>query len=124
MAALMARDAWIDGAQLMTVVSSSSRRRPWKKYQPQLNKSEKRMTLISCCSLVSVTADPQTLRHLTRPATSVMSMRPCAFVLKGETEGINDATFSKTGEADLFPSLDRVIAVRFNQSIRPLLVIE
>ena len=123
----MARDAWIDGAQLMTVVSRSSRRRPWRKHQLRFNESEGRITLISCSPLVSVTADAQTLRDLTRLATSVMSMRPCSFVIKGETEGINEATFSKTGEhnssVDLFPSLDREIAVRFNQSIRPLVEI-
>ena len=68
-----------------------------------------------------MTADAQTLKYFTKRATSIMSTWPSSCAANGETEGINEVTFFKTGEhnssADLFPSLDREIAVRFNQSI-------
>ena len=60
-------------------------------------------------------------------AISVRSMRPSSLVLSGATEGIKEVMSPKTGEhnskADFLPSFDREIAIRFNQSIKPLLVI-
>ena len=82
------------------------------------------MTWIPCSPSASVTADAQPARDWTRRATSVMSARPSSLVPSGATEGSNESRFSKTGEhissADLFPILEREMAVHYGQSIRCL----
>ena len=89
---------------------------PGKHEHTTMNKAYNSVTLI-CSSLAWAAVDAQTLRDLTKRATSVMRTRPFSLVQSDEAGDTSEEIFSRIGvhisSGDLFPSFERETPVRF-----------